>query len=78
MIHIFEDYYITANESLSKYEILKGYRVVDSAYTFIEAVYKLRELAFLREIANEEYELNTALLIYSDIDMKISKARRFN
>ena len=78
MIHIFDDYYITADESLSKYEILKEYRVIDSAYTFIEAVDKLRELAFLREIANEEYELNTALLIYSTIDMKISKARGFN
>ena len=77
MIHIFDDYYITADESLSKYEILKEYRVIDSAYTFSEALDKLRELAFMREIANDDYELNTALLIYSNIDMKIYDARGF-
>lgn len=71
MIHIFEDYYITANESLSKYEILKEYRVIDSAYTFIEALDKLRELAFMREIGNNDYGLKQASLLYLNIQNSI-------
>lgn len=85
MIHIFDDYYITANKHLSEYIILKkiyddpdySYERIGYSDTFTEALEKLRECAFLREIANEEYELNTALLIYSTIDTKIFEARGF-
>ena len=79
MIHIFDDYYIEANMSLYDYNVWKktdsNYEFLGCAETFTEALDKLRERAFLREINNNDYELNTALLIYSNIDRKIYDAR---
>lgn len=86
MIHIFDDYYITVNKHLSEYRILKkiyddpnySYEHIGYSDTFTQALAKLRERAFLREINNNDYELNEALLIWSEIDIKIDAARRFN
>ena len=86
MIHIFDDYYITANKHLSEYSILKkiygdpnyDYEHIGYSDTFTQALDKLRERAFLREIDNKNYELNEALLIWSEIDIKIDASRRFN
>ena len=81
MIHIFDDYYIEANMPLYDYNVWKktdsNYEFLGCAETFTEALDKLRERAFLREINNNDYELNTALLIYSNIDRKIYDARGF-
>lgn len=86
MIHIFDDYYIAANKHLSEYTILKklygdtdyDYELIGYSDTFIEALDKLRERAFLREIDNKNYELNEALLIYEHIKTKIDAKKEFN
>ena len=83
MIHIFDDYYIEANMLLCEYNVWKK---TDSNYeflgcacaeTFTEALDKLRERAFLREIGNKDCELNEALLIYDDIEKKIGAKKEF-
>ena len=82
MIHIFDDYYIEANMLLYEYNVWKktdsNYEFLGCAETFTEALDKLRERAFLREINNNDYEVNEALLIWSELDIKIDAARRFN
>ena len=85
MIHIFDDYYITVNKHLSEYRILKkiyhdtnySYEHIGYSDTFTQALAKLRERAFLREINNNDYEVNEALLIYDDIEKKINAKKEF-
>ena len=81
MIHIFDDYYIEANMPLYEYNVWKktysNYEFLGCAETFTEALDKLRERAFLREINNNDYEVNEALLIYGDIGEKIDAKKEF-
>lgn len=82
MIHIFDDYYIEADMPLYEYNVWKktdsNYEFLGCAETFTAALDKLREIVFIREIGNTNYELNEALLIWSELDIKIDAARRFN
>lgn len=81
MIHIFDDYYIEANMPLYEYNVWKktdsNYEFLGCAETFTAALDKLRERAFLREINNNNYEVNEALLIYDDIEKKINAKKEF-
>ena len=75
MIHIFDDYYIEANMPLYEYNVWKktdsNYEFLGCAETFTEALDKLRERAFLREINNNDYELKQASLLYLNIQNSI-------
>ena len=75
MIHIFDDYYIEANMTLYEYNVWKktdsNYEFLGYAETFTAALDKLREIVFIREIGNTNYELKQASLLYLNIQNSI-------
>lgn len=82
MIHIFDDYYIEANMPLYEYNVWKktdsNYEFLGCAETFTAALDKLREIVFIRELSDNNCELNEALLIYEHIKTKIDAKKEFD